>query len=100
MNFNKTISFNKCLNTENWFLHPQGMSTVERVGSLQDGDCESGSQKALPPLQDYLDELLIPGESSETQEAWQEGPAENLALENLPPAAAETMAIVLYQILG
>ena len=39
----------------------------------QDGECESDqSQKALAPLQDYLDELLIPtGESTaEVQDTW------------------------------
>jgi hypothetical protein len=37
----------------------------------QDGECESDkSQKALAPLQDYLDELLIPEEPTEVQDTW------------------------------
>lgn len=65
--------------------------------ALEDGECESDkSQKALAPLQDYLDELLIPtGEPTEVQA--QTGAESLPALENMPPAAAETMAIVLYQ---
>lgn len=39
----------------------------------QDGECESAQKilPQLPPLQEYLDELLIPAEPGEFQESWQ-----------------------------
>jgi len=64
--------------------------------ALEDGVCETREgQKTLPPVQDYLDELLIPAVESPSEA--ESGAQSMLALENMPPAAAETMAIVLYQ---
>ncbi|CAJ1418862.1 unnamed protein product [Effrenium voratum] len=62
---------------------------------LEDGDASTLEAPAAP-IQDYLDELLMPVADIQEEEACAET-ATRLALENSPPAAAETTAIVLYQ---
>eukprot|EP00439_Symbiodinium_sp_Y106_P010081 s4688_g1.t1 len=66
--------------------------------AVEDGDAGELPSRAPPPLQDYLDELLMPAADAEDEEEAQAKEASRLALENAPSAsAAETSAIVLYQ---
>lgn len=66
--------------------------------AVEDGDAGELPSRAAPPLQDYLDELLMPAADTEDEEEAQAKEASRLALENAPSAsAAETSAIVLYQ---
>ncbi|OLQ06284.1 hypothetical protein AK812_SmicGene10441 [Symbiodinium microadriaticum] len=69
--------------------------------AVEDGDAGELPSRAAPPLQDYLDELLMPAADAEDEEEAQAKEASRLALENAPSASvAETSAIVLYQMLA